>query len=374
MADYTSADPTDAFIAGMRRRGWTTEEAKGTAGNIAVESGFSPTVKSSVPNESSYGFLQWNKERLQGLKNYADSVERDWRDPETQMDWMDMERSGASRSFGGSDERTAYRRAFAGGGTPAEIAARFAKYVERPKDLSQSINQRVAAAGGDARSQNLRMFADARVGYPSPAPTDEGRTYGSTTGDIIWKKLDPKTFELSNRQPTPEATTPEQEQPDDSDQQLAAARMVALYGRRFTDTERAIFMHDLANHGGEVAIERAKRHLHMRQLADLNHDLKHDPNISIQDRVQELMDSGALRIDERGDLYTSVPINREASDRILEASKQWTPPEQQGVERDEGGYTQDQPDQSTGEWKSNIGQYINQAENMTPTTLGPEAQ
>jgi hypothetical protein len=374
MADYTPADPADAFIVGMRRRGWTPEEAKGTAGNIAVESGFSPSVKSSVPNESSYGFLQWNKDRLQGLKNYADSVEKDWRDPETQMDWMDMERSGASRDFGGSDERTAYRRAFAGGGTPAEIAGRFAKYVERPKDLSQSIAQREAAAGGDARQQNLRMFADARVGYPSGAPADEGRTYGSTTGDIMWKKIDPKTFELTNRQPTPEAAPAEQPSQDDSDNQIAAERMLALHGQRFNQMEQAMFMHDLVNHGSDVAMERAKRHLHMRQLADLNHDLKHDPNIDVQTRVQELMDSGALRIDERGDLYTSIPINRQASDRILDATKQWTSPDQQGVERDEGDYTQEQPDQTTGEWKDNMEQYMEQMGNMTPTTLGPEAQ
>jgi Phage tail lysozyme len=135
-----------AFVEGMVKRGWTPEEAAGAAGNVHVESGFRPGIKSSVKNEQSFGFLQWNHERLEGLKNYAAQNRKDWQDPETQMDYIHMERTGDSIKYGGSDERTAYRRALAGGGSPSEIAARFGRYVERPKDLSQSVQIRQAAA------------------------------------------------------------------------------------------------------------------------------------------------------------------------------------------------------------------------------------
>src|SRR4029077_5589671 len=135
-----------AFVEGMVKRGWTPAEAAGAAGNVHVESGFRPGIKSSAPGENSFGFLPWNHERLAGLQNYAAKSGKDWQDPETQMDYIHMERTGDSVKFGGSDERTAYKRALAGGGSPADIAARFGRYVERPKDLSQSVKIRQAAA------------------------------------------------------------------------------------------------------------------------------------------------------------------------------------------------------------------------------------
>lgn len=141
-------DPLPAgssFVEGMMRRGWTIQEAAGAAGNAHVESGFKPTIKSSVPGEHSYGFLQWNGPRLKGLQNMAASTGRDWTDPETQMDWINMERSGKSVEFGGTDERAMYSKALTGG-TPEDIAQRFGQYVERPKRLSDTLAMRRQAA------------------------------------------------------------------------------------------------------------------------------------------------------------------------------------------------------------------------------------
>jgi hypothetical protein len=133
-------------MEGMMRRGWTPEEAAGAAGNVHVESGFHPGIKSSVPNESSFGFLQWNNQRLRGLQTMAEASGRDWQDPEVQMDWIQMERNGESVKFGGSDERHFYNKAFSGGGTPEEIAERFGQYVERPRRLADTVEIRKAAA------------------------------------------------------------------------------------------------------------------------------------------------------------------------------------------------------------------------------------
>jgi hypothetical protein len=136
----------EAFVKGMIARGWTPAEAAGAAGNVHVESGFKPGVKSSVPGEQSFGFLQWNKDRLQGLKNYAASKGIDWQSPEAQMDWINLERTGGSVKYGGTNESAAYKKALAAGGSPEQIAARFGQFVERPKDLSQSVRERMGAA------------------------------------------------------------------------------------------------------------------------------------------------------------------------------------------------------------------------------------
>lgn len=135
-----------AFVDGLIKRGWTPDEAAAAAGNAHVESGFKPGVKSSVANEQSYGFLQWNGKRLQGLKNMAKDKGLDWQDPEAQLDYIHMERTGESAKYGGTDESAMYKKALSGGGSPAEMAERFGKYVERPKDLSQSVKLRMAAA------------------------------------------------------------------------------------------------------------------------------------------------------------------------------------------------------------------------------------
>ena len=122
------------------------EEAAAAAGNAHVESGFQPGIKSSVPSENSYGFLQWNQKRLTGLQNMAAQTQRDWTDPEVQMDWINMERTGKSVDYGGEDETRMYARAFEGGGSPEDMAERFGQFVERPKKLSDTAHIRRAAA------------------------------------------------------------------------------------------------------------------------------------------------------------------------------------------------------------------------------------
>jgi hypothetical protein len=188
----------------------------------------------------------------------------------------------------------------------------------------------------------------------------DDRTYGSTTGDIIWKKKDPKTIELSNK-PPPDDQEPlarDAETAPVTAEQKAASDYDEMYGRRLNPMEQEFFKHDMAVHGAPEAIERAKRHMHMRQLHNLDHDLRHDPDLDLQSRVQELMDSGALRIDERGDLYSSIPLGPGANQRILEAARRWQPPESPQE-------TQDEPDSSTEQFGSNMDSYIKQAMGMT---------
>src|SRR5215475_10946529 len=97
----TGAMDPQAFVQGLVNRGWSVPEASAAAGNVHVESGFRPGIV--APNGDT-GLLQWNGARLAGMQRYAAASGRDWRDPEAQLDWIAMERSGGSRQFG-VDER-----------------------------------------------------------------------------------------------------------------------------------------------------------------------------------------------------------------------------------------------------------------------------
>jgi hypothetical protein len=137
-------DP-QAFVQGMVNRGWSPTEAQAAAGNVHVESAFYPSNVNKTGGDT--GLVQWTGPRKAGLVNYANATGRSWADPEVQMDWLQMERTGLSTQFGGSDERGGFRRAFGQGGTPADMAGGFAQFVERPANLSATIDQRRAMAG-----------------------------------------------------------------------------------------------------------------------------------------------------------------------------------------------------------------------------------
>src|SRR5262245_16023487 len=134
----------NAFVQGMVNRGWTNDEAAAAAGNAHIESGFIPA---NVAPGGDSGLIQWAGPRLAGLQSYASATGRSWKDPEAQMDWLSVERSGEPTKWGGSDERDSFRKAFDTGGSPQEMAARFGQFVERPRDLSATVGQRMAAAG-----------------------------------------------------------------------------------------------------------------------------------------------------------------------------------------------------------------------------------
>jgi len=158
----------NAFVQGMVNRGWTGDEAAAAAGNAHIESGFIP---GNVAPGGDSGLIQWAGPRLAGLQSYASTTGRSWKDAEAQMDWLAMERSGESTKWGGSDERDSFRKAFDAGGTPQEMAGRFGQFVERPRDLSATVDQRMAAAG---------LYAPAAppatqvATTPPPAPSPAG--------------------------------------------------------------------------------------------------------------------------------------------------------------------------------------------------------
>lgn len=135
-----------SVMYGLQKRGFTKEEAAAVAGNVDAESSFRPGIVNSI---GAVGYMQWLGPRKQGLFNYAQSVGKDWSDPEVQLDYIALERSGESVKYSGpnSSEKANYDKAFASG-DPTQMAADFGRFVERPSaaELEGSMNTRIRGA------------------------------------------------------------------------------------------------------------------------------------------------------------------------------------------------------------------------------------
>ena len=142
LRDQTSQLQTIRGAAGARdlyqglvRRGYSEAAAAGIAGNLVFESGGRPGVLGD--QGTSAGLAQWHAERLDALKSFATSRGKDWRDPETQLDFLDRELR-TTESVTGGLLRTAT--------TPEQAAQIFATGFERPATATAGYGSRQALA------------------------------------------------------------------------------------------------------------------------------------------------------------------------------------------------------------------------------------
>lgn len=79
-------------------RGLNPAQAAALVGNMMQESGLNPNAnnyeKDSKGFSNSSGIMQWRRERLDGLKSYAQSLGKSWNDFEVQLDWALKEMNG----------------------------------------------------------------------------------------------------------------------------------------------------------------------------------------------------------------------------------------------------------------------------------------
>lgn len=111
----------------FRSKGWSVEQAAGIVGNLIHES---VGLRTGAINRGdgqdgsdSVGLAQWNSDRAKNLQAFAASKGKDWRDFQTQLEFVDYELNTAERK---ASERL--RTA----ATPREAAAAFAEYFLRP--------------------------------------------------------------------------------------------------------------------------------------------------------------------------------------------------------------------------------------------------
>jgi hypothetical protein len=114
-------------------RGYSKEAAAGIVGNLVFESGMRPTIPGD--QGTSFGLAQWHAERFDQLRDYAKSVSKDWRDPQTQLEFVDRELR-TTESVAGGLLRAAT--------TPEQAAAVFAQAYERPKGFDYTGRQSIA--------------------------------------------------------------------------------------------------------------------------------------------------------------------------------------------------------------------------------------
>lgn len=111
----------------FRSKGWSVEQAAGIVGNLIHESGGLRTGAinrgDGQDGSDSVGLAQWNSDRAKNLQAFAASKGKDWREFQTQLEFVDYELNTAERK---ASERL--RTA----ATPREAAAAFAEYFLRP--------------------------------------------------------------------------------------------------------------------------------------------------------------------------------------------------------------------------------------------------
>ena len=142
------------IVKGLQRRGFTLIESCAIAGNLWVESLFSPTKVNS--NSGAYGIAQWvGRDPIEGnhrgrYKEFIKYVGEDKSKESltTQLDFLRKEMTDKSFSKDGY-EVTKFNRAMSNYGDSVEGKAKgFAEEVERPtdEDLKTSMPRRQGAA------------------------------------------------------------------------------------------------------------------------------------------------------------------------------------------------------------------------------------
>ncbi len=124
-------------------KGYTREQAAGIVGNLIAESGMDPS--GAVGDQgTAFGLAQWRKERFDRLKSFANQQGKDWKDFDTQIDFIDYELKNY--------ETSAYQN-LQNAQTVDEATAAFIGY-ERPKGWTAN-NPR----GGHAYKKRLSNAA-----------------------------------------------------------------------------------------------------------------------------------------------------------------------------------------------------------------------
>jgi hypothetical protein len=131
------------IVAGLKRRGFSLKESCAIAGNLWVESKFSPTAVNSISN--AYGIAQWLGERYKSFIKYIKD-DKSKKSLSVQLDFLTKELTDPKFSKNGY-EALMFKRAMAYGNSVEEKTHGFAAKVERAgADVQKSLARRQGAA------------------------------------------------------------------------------------------------------------------------------------------------------------------------------------------------------------------------------------
>lgn len=111
----------------FKKKGLTMSQAAGIAGNLKLESGFQLTILGD--KGTSFGLAQWHKSRWSNLQKWCQSKGLDYRSADGQLEFLWHELNTSERNALNQLKKQK---------NPADAAYAFAKYFERPSEISSS--------------------------------------------------------------------------------------------------------------------------------------------------------------------------------------------------------------------------------------------
>lgn len=118
-------------------------------GNIEAESGFNPALI-EAGSRVGHGLCQWGGDgvRLEGLRAYAASKEKDWTDIGVQLDylWAEMTGEGEAKAFAQLQSFSYRHDAFVAIGDLSEAVYYFGRKFERPNEYYAHWDRRIESA------------------------------------------------------------------------------------------------------------------------------------------------------------------------------------------------------------------------------------
>ncbi len=109
----------------FKKKGLTMSQSAGIAGNLKLESGFRLTVLGD--NGTSFGLAQWHKNRWENLKGWCQKKGLDYRSADGQLEFLWHELNTTEQNALNQLKKQK---------SPADAAYAFAKYFERPSEIS----------------------------------------------------------------------------------------------------------------------------------------------------------------------------------------------------------------------------------------------
>jgi hypothetical protein len=153
----------DTILSFLQGKGLTPEQAAGVAGNLQVESGFSPTAYN--PREKAIGLAQWEGGRRTALDQYAAASGGSETDLTTQLNFLWHELN--------TNENAAFKQLLATSDA-ASAAAVFDQYYERSSGAARAtrVSDAMAIANGTGAAAGTLSAATGGAGSPGSAGGD----------------------------------------------------------------------------------------------------------------------------------------------------------------------------------------------------------
>ena len=178
----------------------------------------------------------------------------------------------------------------------------------------------------------------------------------SEFGDIIWKRIDPKTWLLSNNPPPSPTDQPVAR--DEYDRAYMNNQPLTSAGLGMTDTELNNFIRGMdmrkqgRQAGGSHMVEQR------RPTGDYGRQWRRDLRNLEQGGLNGLVNRGDVWFTEEGDVYSRYPMRQSQTDRMMDLIHRLTPDEIQSLRGLGGGATQENPSLQPSDTKQSIDYYI----------------